>query len=117
VVHGNAGVSIWRTDRPQEPVVMDRGPGQWQLAFSPSGDKVIAGNERWGFQVYRSADGALTGPSLGSGYSPAAARLLAFSRDEQMVVIAETAGRSRLWRVPAPAVSSLGAVRPDPDSG
>src|SRR5690606_2801412 len=39
------------------------------------------------------------------------------SRDEQMVVIAETAGRSRLWRVPAPAVSSLGAVRPDPDSG
>lgn len=117
VVHGNAGISLWRTDRPDEPLVIERGAGRWQLAFSPSGDKVIAGNERYGFQVYRSADGALAGPSLGAGHHQASAQLLAFSQDEEIVVTAETLGRSRVWRVPAAAVAGPGAAMRDADSG
>lgn len=116
VVHGNAGISIWRTDRPQEPLVIDRGPGRWQLAFSPSGDKVIAGNERYGFQVYRSDDGALNGPALGAGHHQPSAQLLAFSQDEQIVVTAETLGRSRVWQVPVAAVA-VPAPSGDGDSG
>ena len=105
VVHGNAGISVWRTDGSNEPLVIDRGTGDWQLAFSPSGDKVIAGNERDGFQVYRSADGALSGPSLGSGQQQDTAELLAFSNDGEIVVTAEAAGRSRIWRVPATSLA------------
>lgn len=105
VVHGNAGISLWRTDGSNEPLVIDRGLGDWQLAFSPSGDKLIAGNERHGFQVYRSADGALSGPSLGSGHLHDAAELLAFSNDGELAVTADSAGKSRIWRVPATSVA------------
>jgi WD40 repeat protein len=116
VVHGNAGISVWRTDRPAEPLVVDRGTGTWQLAFSPSGDKVIAGNERYGYQVYRSADGALSGPSLGTGRLEASTPLLAFSQDEQIVVTADTQSESRIWRVPAAAVPGPGTAQREADS-
>ncbi|HZD53162.1 MAG TPA: AAA-like domain-containing protein, partial [Woeseiaceae bacterium] len=116
VVHGSAGISIWRTDRPEEPLVMDRGTGRWQLAFSPSGNKVIAGNERYGFQIYRSADGALSGPSLGSDHQREGGRLLAFSGDEEIVVTAEATGKSRVWRVPATSVASSSRPAGDRDS-
>ncbi len=105
VVHGSSGISLWRTDGSNEPLVIDRGPGDWQLAFSPSGDRLIAGNEHHGFQVYRSADGALSGPSLGSGQYRGSAGLLAFSSDGAVVVTGEAAARSRIWRVPATSVA------------
>jgi WD40 repeat protein len=112
VVHGNAGFSLWRTDRPDEPLVVERGMGDWALAFSPSGEKVIAGNSRQGFQVYRSADGALSGPPLGLGLPDESAELLAFSNDEELVVTADVADRTRIWRAPTtlvPVGSSGGA--------
>jgi WD40 repeat protein len=109
VVHGNSGISLWRTDRPDEPLVVELGKGKggdgWQLAFSPSGERVVAGNHRQGFQVYRSVDGALSGPALGSGLPHDSNRLLAFSNDEQLLVTADAAGKTRVWRVPATPVA------------
>lgn len=105
VIHGGSGISLWRTDGSDEPLVIDRGPGEWRLAFSPSGDKVIAGNERQGFQVYRSADGALSGPALGSGQYHDTPELLAFSNDGELAVTAAATGKSRIWRVPATSVA------------
>lgn len=115
VVHGNSGISLWQTDSPAESLVIERGTGEWLLAFSPSGDKVIAGNSRQGFQVYRSADGALSGPPLGSGIQHDSEKLLAFSHDGELVVTADAAGKSRIWRAPATPVAigmQLPAVTP-----
>lgn len=104
VVHGDAGISLWRTGQPDDPLVIERGEGDWALAFSPSGEKVVAGNSRQGFQVYRSADGALSGPPLGSGLPRDASPLLAFSNDEELVVTADAAGKTHFWRAPTTPV-------------
>lgn len=105
VVHGDAGFSLWQTDKPEEPLIIERGAGNWLMTFSPSGDKVVAGNSRLGFQVYRSADGALSGPPLGSALPHDSRKLLAFSRDEELVVTADTAGKTRIWRAPSTPVA------------
>ncbi|HEX7719093.1 MAG TPA: hypothetical protein VF389_04750, partial [Woeseiaceae bacterium] len=105
VVHAGSGFSLWRTTASQEPLVSERGAGNWHLAFSPSGARVIAGNSRQGFQVYRSADGSLAGPSLGSELAPATQKMIAFSAEEDLVITGDPRGNTRLWHVAPPAVS------------
>jgi len=106
VVYGGYGVAVWRTDTPDDSIVAERAPGDWRLRFSPSGDKVIAGTNRQGFQVYRTSDGALSGPPLGAGSTPGPAKLLAFSHDESLVVTGSPRGETRFWRTPVTPVVS-----------
>ena len=106
VVYGSSGISLWRTDTPGDPIVVERGPGEWQLVFSPSGEQVLAGNNRQGFQVYRSADGALSGAPLDPGPARGPAQILAFSHSGNLVLTGDPLGETRIWRAPVtPAVS------------
>jgi len=100
VVFGEEGASLWRLDRPSNPLLEEYGEGRWQLQFSPSGTKVLVGRSDRGFQVYESADGRLLGPPLGSGASSDRANLLSFSADEQVLVTAGAGSVARFWRVP-----------------
>jgi WD40 repeat protein len=104
VVYGSSGVAVWRTDEPGYPILSERGTGDWQLRFSPSGEKILAGTSRQGFQVYRVTDGAMAGAPLGSGTARGRQKLLAFSHDEDLVVTASPDGETRIWRVPVTAV-------------
>ena len=104
VTYGESGVSLWRVDQPTAPIMEDRGRGRWQLAFSPSGTSVVAGNPRTGYQVYRSEDGRQVGPPLGAGASAAQNGLLAFSADERLLLSGGPNGAARFWRVPAETV-------------
>jgi WD40 repeat protein len=106
VIYGGSGVAVWRTDAPANPILVERGAGDWQLRFSPSGEKVLSGTNRQGFQVYRSADGALAGASLGVGAADEASRLLAFSHDENLVVTGGPRAPTRIWRAPVTPVIS-----------
>jgi WD40 repeat protein len=100
VVYGGSGVAVWRTDRPGSPILAERGSGDWRLHYSPSGEKVLAGTGRQGFQVYRSTDGAMAGAPFGAGAERGQAKLLAFSQDENLVVTGSPNGETRIWRVP-----------------
>ncbi|MGH8168296.1 MAG: WD40 repeat domain-containing protein, partial [Woeseiaceae bacterium] len=117
VVYGNSGISVWRTDSPDNPIVTEHGSGAWQLVFSPSGDKVIAGSTRYGFQVYRSADGALSGAPLGAGSTRGTAKLLAFSLDESLVATADPQGETRIWRTPVAPIVRDYAGETSPPTG
>ena len=111
VVHRASGFSLWSTAAPQEPLASERGAGNWLLAFSASGARVVAGSSRQGFQVYRSADGRPAGPSLGSGLGAGAGNLLAFSQQEDLVVTGDPGDKTRFWRVaPAPVARSRTAA-------
>jgi WD40 repeat protein len=105
VVHGESGFSLWQTIAPQQPLVSERGPGNWHLAFSPSGARVIAGNSQQGFQVYRSADGRLSGPALDSDLRPGTRKVVAFSAEEDVVVTGDPGDKTRLWRAPPPVIA------------
>jgi WD40 repeat protein len=105
VVHGDEGVSLWRTDRPEVPVLQESGRDEWQIAFSPSGERFLAGNIRQGFQAYRSSDGALSGPLLDAGMEAGDQKLLAFSEDEKTLVTASRNGIARFWNAPLTAAS------------
>ena len=106
VVHRASGFSLWSTNAPQAPLAYERGPASWLLAFSPSGARVVAGNGRQGFQVYRSADGRPSGPSLGAALQAGAGSLVAFSQQENLVVTGDPRDKSRFWRAP-PAAEGL----------
>ena len=100
VTYGESGASLWRVDQPGSPIMEDRGRGRWLLRFSPSGTSVVAGNERSGYQVYRSEDGRQIGPPLGAGASGQLNGLLAFSGDERILLSDGPNGAVRFWRVP-----------------
>lgn len=100
VVHGDQGISLWRTDQAGEPLLQERGREDWQIRFSGSGERLLAGNSRQGFQVYRSSDGTISGPALGSGLRPGPGKLLAFSEDERIVVTAAPGDLTRFWNSP-----------------
>ncbi|HSD70711.1 MAG TPA: hypothetical protein VLB07_14225, partial [Woeseiaceae bacterium] len=99
-VHGDRGVSLWHADVPDAPLLQEWQAAPWQIAFSATGQKFLAGNPRYGFQVYRSEDGGIMGPLLGSGMSLDTSSELAFSTDEKFVLTATTASISRLWHAP-----------------
>ncbi len=103
VVHGDAGVSLWLTGKPDAPVMHELGRGEWQISFSKSGARFLAGNPRLGYQVYRSSDGAISGPLLDAGLSTGDQVLLAFSADENMVATAAHKGLARVWSMPQTA--------------
>jgi WD40 repeat protein len=106
VVHGDQGMSLWRIDQPDEPLIFERGTDNWQMSFSSSGSKVLAGSARQGFQVYESSDGAMSGSSVGPGKPQGAINMLVFSGDEQLVVIGDSSGSVGFWTAPAaPAVA------------
>jgi len=98
VVQGQQGLSLWSMSSPNAPLLRERGRGDWHLVFSPSGSRVFAGNSSDGFQVYRSSDGAIAGPRVGTGLNPESARLLAFNDDESHVVTAGAGDIARFWR-------------------
>ena len=105
VVHGNEGVSLWRTDRPEAPVLRESSRDEWRITFSRSGARFLAGNARQGFKVYRSNDGAISGPLLDAGMKAGQQKLLAFSDDEKMAVTATRNGIARFWSAPLTAAS------------
>jgi WD40 repeat protein len=110
-VLGEEGVSLWRVDRPQQPLLQEFGDGRWQFAFSPSGTRALVGRPGQGTQTYDSVDGQLLGPPLGSGGARDAAGLLAFSADEQTVVTGGPNGVVRFWRAPTlPVRGDMNAI-------
>ncbi len=100
VVHGSQGISLWRIEHPELPLIYERGIDEWQMTFSPSGSKVLAGSVRQGFQVYRSSDGAMSGVPIASGNPQVQINMLAFSSDEQHIITGNTSGGVRLWATP-----------------
>jgi WD40 repeat protein len=104
-VHGDRGVSLWHADVPDAPLLQEWQAAQWQIAFSSTGQKFLAGNPRYGFQVYRSENGSIMGPLLGSGMGTDATSELAFSADGKFVLTGTVSGVSRLWHAPMIAPS------------
>ncbi len=117
VVHGGSGFSLWKTTAPQEPLVSGQGAGNWHLSFSLSGARVIAGNNRQGFQIFRVADGSLAGPSLGSELAPATQKVIAFSAEEDIIITGDPRGNTRLWRVAPPVVSQSAQTAAESGNG
>jgi WD40 repeat protein len=111
-IYGEEGASLWRIDRPEHPIFEKLERGAWQLVFSQSGASVLAGTSRRGFQVYRSADGTMTGPVLGPAMSARAA-IIAFSSDEQIVVTGGGEEVLRFWRLPVPPVAAFSDEQPN----
>lgn len=104
VIYGDSGASLWRVERPELPLLDERGKGRWRLAFSSSGASVVIGRPRSGYQVYRTDNGQQAGPLLGSGGSDAVSHLLAFSADERVLLTGGPDSAARFWRVPADIV-------------
>jgi WD40 repeat protein len=117
VIHGDQGISVWRVDRPETPLVFERGTDDWQMSFSPSGSKVAAGSTRQGFQVYRSQDGAMTGSPVGSGSSRGALEMLEFSGDERHIITRDNSGMIRLWKAPLAALPTDDSMVADVSHG
>lgn len=117
VIHGEQGVSLWVTGQPAAPVLQEWGRNKWHMAFSPSGTRFLAGNQRQGFQVYRSADGVPSGPLLDTGIRTAEIGLLAFGGDENIVVTAATNDIARYWQFPATSVRAVGDGAADTSPG
>ncbi|HZW60237.1 MAG TPA: proprotein convertase P-domain-containing protein, partial [Woeseiaceae bacterium] len=118
VVHGDQGMSLWQVDRPQQPLMVERGNDRSNIRFSPSGELLVAGSNRLGYQVYRTSDGAMSGPPLYPGLRRGNDALLAFSVDEQALLTGAAGDRVRYWRVPAGAPrGDRGAVRNDDGEG
>ncbi len=109
VVFGEEGASLWRIDQPLLPIVEEFNRGRWQLAFSPSGTKVLLGRPDHGFQVYDTSNGRLLGPMLGSGADTTVDSMLGFSADEQTLVTGGPDSTARFWRTPVvtAAIDSL----------
>lgn len=111
-VHGERGISLWHADVPDAPLLQEWQTASWQIAFSGTGQSFAAGSARYGYQVYRSDDGHLVGPLLGSGMIDNAATTISFSQDERFILTASLNGTSRLWRVPNQA-RLVAAVEPE----
>jgi len=99
-VYPNTGISIWNVAFPQRPILNERGSGLWQLAYSPSGSFLVAGRPETGFQIFNSSDGRLIGPPLGVRKTGQVEDLLAFSQDEQVLLLGSADSMPRIWRVP-----------------
>jgi WD40 repeat protein/subtilisin-like proprotein convertase family protein len=100
-VHGRAGVTVWNVDRPRQPLVETFAVGDWQLVFSPSGTRVLAGRPASGFQLYSTRDARLAGPPISVGGPTGPGGTRAFSNDEKVIFAGSPQGVSRFWRTPA----------------
>ena len=107
-VYREEGASLWRIDRPQQPLVEKYGPGRWQLELAPNGTSALIGTPAKGFQLHDNSDGRLIGPPLGSGGDSNALNLLSFSADGQTVITAGPDSAARFWSSPvAPALDTI----------
>ncbi len=106
-VFGSAGISLWAVENPSSPVLEEYGNGRWQLMFSASGARFVAGRPRSGFQLYESASGRLLGPPVGLGSAKMVGDMLAFSRDEDVLMTGGPGSTIRFWRVPAASLSPV----------
>jgi WD40 repeat protein len=112
-VFGADGVTLWRIDRPTDPLLEEFADGRWQLRFSPSGTRVLVGRPERGFQVFETSAGQMLGPPMGSNAAPDRDSLLAFSADEQIVVTGGSGSVARFWRAPTlPAQNNTGEIDP-----
>ncbi len=109
-VYGRSGISLWALSTTAGPLFEFLEPGDWQMAFTPSGSRLIAGRPVTGFRIYDAMSGRRLGGDLGLGASPNA--LLAFSRDESTVLTGASQGALRFWRAPPapPVAESTGEV-------
>ncbi|MEJ2257474.1 MAG: WD40 repeat domain-containing protein, partial [Woeseiaceae bacterium] len=98
IVHGRAGVTLWNVARPRQPLLETFVDGNWQIVFSPSGARVLAGRPASGFRLYSTADGRLAGPPISVGGPAGPGGMLAFSMDEKMIFAGSPQGVSRFWR-------------------
>ncbi len=105
-VYPNVGLSLWDVANPQRAILEKSGSGQWQLAFSPSGNIVAAGRPETGYQVFDSKDGGLIGPLLGVRKASQSRDLLAFSQDEQILLTGTFDNNPRIWRVPTASTTA-----------
>jgi WD40 repeat protein len=99
-VFSASGASVWQLGDVVKPILAEVGFGNWQMAFSSSGSKVLVGTPAHGFQIFDTSDGRRIGPALGSGGSLVDENLLGFSSDELTVVTGGPASTARFWRVP-----------------
>lgn len=102
------GVALWPIAAPQSPLFEDYGRGEWRLRFSPSGARFAVGRPTTGFQLHAAADGRLIGPPVGLGGGGVSDQLLAFGRDEDVLVTTGPSDKIRFWRISAsqPAVEA-----------
>ena len=98
IVHGRSGMSVWNVLRPDAPLLAEYAEGEWQVVFSPSGSKVVAGRVESGFQLYGTVEGRLAGPPVGIGSGSGASTMLAFSEDENVIIAGSPNGAVRFWR-------------------
>lgn len=111
---GTGGVAVWNVNSPQAPLLEEFGEGRWQLRFSRSGARVVAGHSRSGYRVYQSEDGRPIGPAVGVAGAGALPTMLAFGKDEGVVVTSGGDGVVRFWQLPVVAAP---AVEPDTETG
>ena len=112
VVYGSAGLALWPVRAGSAPLLEDYAQGRWQLAFSATGARVIAGRPRSGYQVHDTQTGRPIGPRLGIGSDRSGGHPLAFSSEEDIVITGGPADAVRFWRIPAATVAAAG-VRGD----
>ena len=112
VMYGDDGFALWHRARADGPVLARRGIDAWVFAFSPSGEHFLAGSGRRGYQVYLTQTGQAQGSSVGAGFLSGPRQLLAFSRDERVLLTADPSGMARVWRSPADSVSESLAGAP-----
>ncbi len=99
VVFGSDGAALWRIDQPERALLEEFGRGDWRVVFALSGTQALIGRSGYGFQVYRSSDGQLVGPAIGSGAGTET--LLGFSSDEQIIITGGPGQDIRYWKAPA----------------
>jgi WD40 repeat protein len=96
VVYCRDGYSMWHVNNPAFALLEEWGTDHWNVAFSPSGDRVVAGSARRGYRVYESATGAPLGPALEIGEG-GATDSIQFSEDEMKLVSVSQSGLARAW--------------------
>ena len=99
-IYGSDGVTVWPIDEPRVPLYESFEQGRWQLRFSASGSRFMAGTPRAGFQLFDTYSGRRVGPAVGAGGRRAGGDLLGFSRNEDIVVTSGPDGNVRFWQMP-----------------
>ena len=107
VVYGTAGIAVWPVSSGAVPLLEEFGTGRWQLAFSDTGARVIAGRPRSGYQVYDTQSGRIVGPRIGIGSDRQGGHPLAFSSQEDIVITGGPGDAVRFWRIPAATVAAV----------
>lgn len=105
-IFGSAGVSVWELQHPDHALFQTISEGSWQIAFSPSGARFVAGKPDSGFQPYETQDARLVGPAIGAGGNRSAGDVLGFSKEEDVIVTSGPAGNVRFWQLPVATLAT-----------